>query len=131
MEFVYQADQDEDRRKRAERDHDEAIRHRRGQLEAELAEDHEAEQHEPDEEDELAEGAGVPADDRDRRTFLPALRVPVGERRDGEDERGDPGQPPAEGPEAAGRADERILLVQSADKNYFDVLRNKLKWGEA
>jgi NAD+ kinase len=24
-----------------------------------------------------------------------------------------------------------ILLVQSADKNYFDVLRNKLKWGEA
>jgi NAD+ kinase len=24
-----------------------------------------------------------------------------------------------------------ILIVQSADKNYFDVLRNKLKWGEA
>jgi NAD+ kinase len=24
-----------------------------------------------------------------------------------------------------------ILLVQSPDKNYFDVLRNKLKWGEA
>lgn len=24
-----------------------------------------------------------------------------------------------------------ILLIQSPDKNYFDVLRNKLKWGEA
>ena len=25
---------------------------------------------------------------------------------------------------------ERVLLVQSPEKNYFDVLRNKLKWGE-
>lgn len=25
---------------------------------------------------------------------------------------------------------EHVLLVQSPDKNYFDVLRNKLKWGE-
>jgi len=24
---------------------------------------------------------------------------------------------------------ERVLLVQSPDKNYFDVLRSKLKWG--
>lgn len=28
------------------------------------------------------------------------------------------------------KSDERVLLVQSPDKNYFDVLRNKLKWGE-
>lgn len=26
---------------------------------------------------------------------------------------------------------DRVLLVQSPDKNYFDVLRTKLKWGEA
>ena len=26
---------------------------------------------------------------------------------------------------------EHVLLVQSPDKNYFDVLRNKLKWGES
>ena len=29
------------------------------------------------------------------------------------------------------KSDQRVLLVQSRDKNYFDVLRNKLKWGEA
>ncbi len=29
------------------------------------------------------------------------------------------------------KSEQRVLLVQSADKNYFDVLRNKLKWGEA
>ncbi len=28
------------------------------------------------------------------------------------------------------KAPERVLLVQSPEKNYFDVLRNKLKWGE-
>lgn len=28
------------------------------------------------------------------------------------------------------KSDERVLLVQSPDKDYFDVLRNKLKWGE-
>lgn len=29
------------------------------------------------------------------------------------------------------KSSESVLLVQSPDKNYFDVLRNKLKWGEA
>lgn len=29
------------------------------------------------------------------------------------------------------KSDQRVLLVQSPDKNYFDVLRKKLKWGEA
>jgi NAD+ kinase len=29
------------------------------------------------------------------------------------------------------KSEHRVLLVQSADKNYFDVLRAKLKWGEA
>lgn len=28
------------------------------------------------------------------------------------------------------KSDRRVLLVQSPDKNYFDVLRMKLKWGE-
>jgi len=28
------------------------------------------------------------------------------------------------------KSEERVLLVQSPDKNYFDVLRTKLKWGE-
>lgn len=28
------------------------------------------------------------------------------------------------------RSQQSVLLVQSADKNYFDVLRTKLKWGE-
>jgi len=29
------------------------------------------------------------------------------------------------------KSEHRVLLVQSAEKNYFDVLRTKLKWGEA
>jgi NAD+ kinase len=29
------------------------------------------------------------------------------------------------------KSQEQVLLVQSADKNYFDVLRDKLKWGES
>lgn len=29
------------------------------------------------------------------------------------------------------KSEQRVLLVQSPDKNYFDVLRAKLKWGEA
>ena len=28
------------------------------------------------------------------------------------------------------KSEQRVLLVQSPDKNYFDVLRQKLKWGE-
>jgi NAD+ kinase len=28
------------------------------------------------------------------------------------------------------KSDERVLLIQSPEKNYFDVLRTKLKWGE-
>ena len=28
------------------------------------------------------------------------------------------------------KSETRVLLIQSPDKNYFDVLRNKLKWGE-
>jgi hypothetical protein len=26
---------------------------------------------------------------------------------------------------------QRVLMVQSPNKNYFDVLRTKLKWGES
>jgi len=29
------------------------------------------------------------------------------------------------------KSDQPVLLVQSPNKNYFDVLRNKLKWGES
>src|SRR5437763_9196462 len=46
----------------------------------------------------------MPGDHRDRRAGKPALGVPVGERGDGQDECGDPGQAAAEGPEAAGGA---------------------------
>ena len=28
------------------------------------------------------------------------------------------------------KSKETVLLIESADKNYFDVLRKKLKWGE-
>lgn len=28
------------------------------------------------------------------------------------------------------KSDQRVLLIQSPEKNYFDVLRTKLKWGE-
>lgn len=28
------------------------------------------------------------------------------------------------------KSEQRVLLIQSPDKNYFDVLRSKLKWGE-
>lgn len=28
------------------------------------------------------------------------------------------------------KSEERVLMIQSPEKNYFDVLRNKLKWGE-
>ena len=29
------------------------------------------------------------------------------------------------------KSEQRVLLIQSPDKNYFDVLRTKLKWGES
>jgi NAD+ kinase len=29
------------------------------------------------------------------------------------------------------KSDHAVLLVQSPNKNYFDVLRSKLKWGES
>ncbi|HKS21432.1 MAG TPA: NAD(+)/NADH kinase [Thermoanaerobaculia bacterium] len=29
------------------------------------------------------------------------------------------------------KSKEKVLLIESADKNYFDVLRKKLKWGES
>src|SRR5262249_19730822 len=45
--------------------------------------------------DELAEDAGVPADHRDRRPFGGAPGVPVHERREAEDEPGDPRHPVA------------------------------------
>ena len=32
---------------------------------------------------------------------------------------------------AVAAADHAVLLVQSPNKNYFDVLRSKLKWGES
>jgi NAD+ kinase len=29
------------------------------------------------------------------------------------------------------KSEQSVMLVQSPDKNYFDVLRAKLKWGES
>jgi len=31
----------------------------------------------------------------------------------------------------ASRAKERLKLIQPPKKSYFEILRNKLKWGEA
>ena len=60
------ADEHEDRRERAERDREQALRQRRGRLDPELAEDEHEHDREADEEHELAEDAGVPAEHRDR-----------------------------------------------------------------
>ena len=71
------ADQHEDRRERAERDQHEALRHGRRQLDPRLAQRVEDERREPDEEDELAERARVPAGDRrasGRRPGCPAYQ---------------------------------------------------------
>ena len=63
-----QADQDEDRRERAERDHDEALGHRRRQLEAELAQRRPARAARArSKKTSLPERARVPGDHRDRR----------------------------------------------------------------
>ena len=105
-----QPDQHEDRRERAERDHDEALGDRRRQLDPELAQHGEHEQH------------ATPR----KKTSLPSMPVcqpitaivgpsragvPVRERREREHEPGDPGQSAAERPEAGcGRADEDLLV---------------------
>ena len=80
-----QADEDEDRRQRAEDDDDEALRDGRRQLDPELPEDDEHDDGEPEQEDELADRARVPPDDRDRRPFVGA-RVPPHEHREHEHE---------------------------------------------
>ena len=77
------ADEHEDGRERAERDGEEALRDRRRRLDAELAEDEHEHDREPDEEHELAQDAGVPAEHGDRHA-LAFARVPPGERGDGE-----------------------------------------------
>ena len=69
------ADEHEDRRERAERDEHEALGHGRRQLDPGLAERLEDERREPDEEDELAERARVPAGDRQRQPV--GLRCPA------------------------------------------------------
>ena len=63
-----QADEDEDRRERAERDQDTRLSGTvAGQLDPGLAQRLEDQRREPDEEDELAERARVPAGDRQRQ----------------------------------------------------------------
>ena len=67
---------------------------------------------EPEEEDELAERAGVPAGDREREPVGLAARVPVGEGGDREHEPRDPGEPlaPVAGHERPWRRARRRLL---------------------
>ena len=89
------ADQDEDRPERAERHREQALRQGRGRLDPQLAKDEHDHDGEADEEDELPEDAGVPAEHRDRDAFAFAA-VPAGEARDGEDEAGDDAEPVAE-----------------------------------
>ena len=67
----------------------------RGRLDPQLAQDEHDHDGEADEEDELPEDAGVPAEHRDRDAFAFAA-VPAGEARDGEDEAGDDAEPVAE-----------------------------------
>ena len=57
------------------REHHQALRDRRRQLEARLAQDDDRDDGEPDEEDELAEDAGVPADHRELHADARARRT--------------------------------------------------------
>ena len=66
----------------------------------ELPQEHDEHRRQPDEEHELAERAGVPAEHRDRHALARA-RIPAGERRDGEDEPADERQAIAEAEEGA------------------------------
>src|SRR5207302_4103803 len=103
-------DEREDRRQRAEGNHDQALRDRRRELDPGLAEREERKNGQADEEDELAERARMPADhaERERAARLRA-RVPVGERRDREHEARDQRQQLADRPEPS--PDARVELV--------------------
>jgi len=107
-------DQDEDRRERAERDHDEALGDRRRQLEAELARNCQPEQKPArSRKRSFPRRARVPGDHRERRAGGVGTRayqsVKAGDR---QHEPGDPGQSAAERPRSrfAGRADEDLLV---------------------
>src|SRR5581483_11943667 len=109
-----QPDEDEDRRERAERDEHERLGHGGGQLDPGLSERLEDERREPDEEDELAERARVPAGDREREPVGGLAAVPAREGGDREHEPGDPREPLA--PVAGhGRARPRGALDRVAD----------------
>ena len=86
---------------RPEREHDQALRDRRGQLEARFTERDEREHGEPDEEHELAEDAGVPADHRELHADA-GSGVPAHERRERKHETRDPRDALAGSPQAAG-----------------------------
>ena len=73
----------------------EALRHRGRHVDAHLAQHDEQDRGEPEEEHDLPDRPGVPADDRDGRA-LALARVPAGQRRDGEEEAEEEGQPSAE-----------------------------------
>ena len=95
------ADEDEDRRDRADADRDEALRHGRRHADADLAQDDEEHGGEPEEEHDLADRARVPADDGDRRAVALA-RVPAGQRREREQQPEEEREPPADAGELSG-----------------------------
>ena len=73
------SDEHEDRRDRSDPDCDEALGNGRRHAHADLAEDDEQNSREPEEQNDLSDGARVPADDRHRRVVAFA-RVPPRER---------------------------------------------------
>ena len=99
-----QPDEDEDHGERSERDQDEPVRHRRRQHDPGRPGCLEDQRGEPDEEDELAEGSGVPAGHRQRLSVRERARVPVGERGDREHEPGHPREPHSPAAGDRGRA---------------------------
>ena len=80
-------------------------------LDPELAEDDQHDDGEAEQEDELADRACVPADDRDRRARVAAAGVPAHERREHEHEPREGGHALTRGPDAARDGKERVAAT--------------------
>ena len=99
----------------AEDDDHEALRNRRRQLDPELAQHDEHDHGEAEQEDELADHSGVPADDRDRRPLARA-RVPAHERREHQHETRECGDALAHRPDSAGQEQQRVAPGLAAEQ---------------
>ena len=83
-----------------ERDREQALRHGRRQLDADLAQGDDEHDGDAEEEHDLAGDSRVPARDRHLHALARA-RVPAGERRDGEDDAGEQPEAVADAEQAA------------------------------